>query len=61
MGALAVAVFGVFVVIAGYERGVEVTAEMQQTVFIAITLVPAASCLLSAVPFWFYKLTNTRP
>ena len=60
MGALAVAVFGVFVVIAGYERGVEVTAEMQQTVFIAITLVPAASCLLSAVPFWFYKLTNTR-
>ena len=32
------------------------TPEMQNTVFVAITLVPAASCLLSAVPFLFYRL-----
>jgi sugar (glycoside-pentoside-hexuronide) transporter len=56
MSALAVLVFGVFIVLAGYEDGVAVTAAMQQTVFIAITLVPAASCLLSAVPFVFYRL-----
>jgi len=56
-----VLVFGVFVVIAGYEAGVEVTAEMQNTVFIAITLVPALSCLVSAVPFLFYKIGPQLP
>ena len=56
MTALAVLVFGVFVVAAGYESGVEVTAEMQNLIFVSITIVPAISCLLSAVPFWFYRL-----
>ncbi|SDG51413.1 MFS transporter [Microbacterium pygmaeum] len=56
MSALAVLVFGVFIVLAGYEAGVVVTPEMQNTVFIAITLVPAVSCVLSAVPFLFYRL-----
>lgn len=56
MSAISVLVFGVFVVIAGYEDGVVVTPEMQTTVWIAITLVPAASCLLSAIPFWRYRL-----
>lgn len=56
MSALAVLVFGLFVVAAGYEQGVEVTPEMQNTVFISITLVPALSCLVSAVPFLFYRL-----
>jgi Na+/melibiose symporter-like transporter len=56
MSALAVLVFGIFVVIAGYQAGIEVTAEMQNTVFIAITLVPALSCLVSAVPFLFYRI-----
>ena len=57
MSALAVLAFGIVVVIAGYEDGVTVTPQMQQTVFIAITLVPAVGCVLSAVPFVFYKLT----
>jgi Na+/melibiose symporter-like transporter len=61
MNALAVLVFGAFVVMAGYEAGVTVTPEMQQTVFVAITLVPAASCLLSAVPFLFYRLGAPNP
>jgi len=56
MSALSVLVFGVFVVLAGYEEGVAVTPEMQHTVWLAITLVPAASCLLSAVPFARYRL-----
>jgi len=33
---------------------------MQNTVFISITLVPALSCLVSAVPFLFYRLGGKR-
>ncbi len=56
MSALSVLLFGIFVVLAGYEEGVAVTPGMQHTVWLAITLVPAASCLLSAIPFWRYRL-----
>jgi sugar (glycoside-pentoside-hexuronide) transporter len=56
MSALAVLVFGVIIVIAGYQAGVAVTPAMQNTVFAGITLVPAVSCILSAVPFLFYRL-----
>jgi sugar (glycoside-pentoside-hexuronide) transporter len=56
MSAFSVMAFGIVVVLAGYEKGVEVTAGMQQIVFIGITLVPAASCLLSAIPFFAYRL-----
>jgi sugar (glycoside-pentoside-hexuronide) transporter len=56
MTALAGLVFGIFIVLAGYQADVAVTPEMQNTIFIAITLVPAVSCLLSAIPFWFYRL-----
>ncbi|RFA10424.1 hypothetical protein B7R54_15330 [Subtercola boreus] len=61
MNSLAVLVFGLFVVIAGYESGVEVTPAMQNTIFLSITIVPAVSCLLSAVPFLFYRLSGARP
>jgi Na+/melibiose symporter-like transporter len=60
MNALAVAVFGAFVVIAGYESGVTVTSAMQTTIFASITIVPAISCVLSAVPFLFYRLGGPR-
>ncbi len=56
MNALATMVFGFFIVWTGYEEGVFVTAQMQQTVFASISLVPALSCLLSIAPFFFYKL-----
>jgi GPH family glycoside/pentoside/hexuronide:cation symporter len=56
MSAFSVMAFGIVVVLAGYEKGVEVTATMQHVVFIGITLVPAASCLLSAIPFFAYRL-----
>jgi GPH family glycoside/pentoside/hexuronide:cation symporter len=56
MNALAVLVFGIVIVLAGYEDGVVVTPALQNTIFIGITLVPAVSCLLSAIPFFFYRL-----
>ena len=56
MGALAVLVFGGFVVLAGYQDGVKITTAMQLTVFFSITIIPAISCVLSAIPFFFYRL-----
>ncbi|HWM34828.1 MAG TPA: glycoside-pentoside-hexuronide (GPH):cation symporter [Pseudolysinimonas sp.] len=56
MSAFATLIFGVVVVLAGYQDGLEVTRTMQDTVWIGITLVPAVSCLLSAIPFLFYRL-----
>jgi Na+/melibiose symporter-like transporter len=56
MNAVALLVFGIFIVVAGYENGVEITEGMRTTVYASITLVPAVSCLLSIVPFLFYRL-----
>ena len=56
MSALATAVFGVVVVLAGYQAGITVTSGMQDTIWIGMTLIPAASSLLSAIPFLFYRL-----
>ncbi|CAN5274128.1 MFS transporter [soil metagenome] len=56
MTAVAVLVFGLFIVIAGYHEGAQVTAQMRQTIWVSITLVPAISCVLSAIPFLFYRL-----
>jgi sugar (glycoside-pentoside-hexuronide) transporter len=60
MSAVAVLVFGLFIVLAGYHDGVHITAAMQQTVWVGLTVVPAISCLLSAVPFLFYRLGGPR-
>ncbi len=60
MAAGAVLVFGLFIVIAGYHDGVHVTSGMQQTVWFSITIVPAISCLLSVVPFVFYRLDASK-
>jgi sugar (glycoside-pentoside-hexuronide) transporter len=61
MTAVAVLVFGLFIVIAGYHDGVRITSGMQQTVWLSITVVPAISCLLSAIPFLFYRLGGRHP
>jgi Na+/melibiose symporter-like transporter len=60
MTAMAVLVFGLFIVAAGYEEGVHITPGMQQTVWVSITIVPAISCLVSAIPFVFYRLGGGR-
>ena len=56
MAGLSVIVFGAFVALAHYQTGVKVTHDIQNVIFMSITLVPAASCVLSAIPFWFYRL-----
>jgi len=56
MGSLAVLVFGMMLAFTGYQSGIVVTQKMQNTVFLSITLIPALSCLLSIIPFLFYKL-----
>lgn len=60
MGSLAVLVFGVLLAATGYESGVVVTPHMQNTVFLSITLIPAASCLVSVLPFLFYRLPQAK-
>jgi GPH family glycoside/pentoside/hexuronide:cation symporter len=60
MAGLAVIVFGAFVALAHYQTGVKVTHDIQNVIFMSITLVPAASCVLSAIPFWFYRLGDAR-
>jgi len=60
MSALAVLVFGLVVAAAGYENGVDVTPDMQNTIWFGFTVVPAISCLLSAVAFWFYRVERKK-
>jgi GPH family glycoside/pentoside/hexuronide:cation symporter len=56
MGSLAVLVFGLMLAFTGYESGIVVTPQMQNTVFLSITLIPAISCIVSIIPFLLYKL-----
>lgn len=60
MAGLSVIVFGAFVALANYSSGVEVTHGIQNIIFMSITLVPAASCVLSAIPFFFYRLGGPK-
>jgi sugar (glycoside-pentoside-hexuronide) transporter len=60
MAGLSVIVFGAFVALAHYQTGVKVTHDIQNVIFMSITLVPAVSCLLSAIPFWFYRLGGKK-
>lgn len=61
MAGLSVIVFGAFVAIAHYQNGVKVTHDIQNVIFLSITIVPAISCILSAVPFFFYRLGGPKP
>ncbi|HOS17694.1 MAG TPA: MFS transporter [Clostridia bacterium] len=56
MGSLSVLAFGAVIASLGYEKGVEVTAHMKDATYRTITLLPAASCLVSVVPFLFFEL-----
>lgn len=58
MGALATMAFGVAVAFAGYSKGAEITGYIKNVVYFAITIIPAISCLLGAIPFLFYNLTE---
>ncbi len=56
MGSLAVLVFGAALAYLGYEKGVEISERMKDSVYMTITLVPALSCLVSVVPFAFFQI-----
>jgi GPH family glycoside/pentoside/hexuronide:cation symporter len=58
MGALATMAFGVVVTIVGYSKGVTITPSMQNGIYFSITIIPAISCLLGTIPFFFYGLTE---
>jgi sugar (glycoside-pentoside-hexuronide) transporter len=59
MTAVALGVITIIIGASGYHAHVHVTGGMQETVWIGIALVPAISSLLSAIPFWFYRLPAT--
>jgi GPH family glycoside/pentoside/hexuronide:cation symporter len=58
MGAIATMAFGVAVAYVGYSKGAEITGYIQNGVYFAITIIPAISCLIGAIPFFFYDLTE---
>jgi len=60
MGSLAVLVFGLMLAFTGYESGITVTPQMQNTVFLSITIIPAISCIISVIPFLLYKLPQEQ-
>lgn len=55
-GAIATAVFGAFLVAAAYTKGAEVTDSMRDLLWMSITLVPAASCVLGLIPLHWYRV-----
>ena len=57
MGALSTLAFSALLIIFRYTKGVLITPEIQSGVFLSLTLIPAVSCLLSALPFISYPLT----
>jgi sugar (glycoside-pentoside-hexuronide) transporter len=61
MVAVATLAFGIAIVVAGYHEGVHVTKQMTETAWVTLTLVPAISCVLSVIPFWFYRLGGRTP
>jgi Na+/melibiose symporter-like transporter len=44
----------------GNEKDVAATEDMRNAVFQIISLVPAVSCLISAIPFAFYSLEDKK-
>lgn len=60
MGSLAILVTGAVLAMIGYEKGVTVTEGMKDAVFKTISLVPAASCLVSVIPFAFFSLEGKK-
>lgn len=58
MNALSTLAFMVIMLIVHYEQGVAVTDTMRKGAYFAVTVIPAISCVLGTVPFFFYPLTD---
>lgn len=60
MNALSTLAFMLVMLAVKYEEGAAVTQTMKQGAYFAITIVPAISCLLGVIPFFFYPLTEAQ-
>ena len=60
MNALSTLAFMLVMLAVKYEEGAVVTQTMKQGAYFAITIVPAISCLLGVIPFFFYPLTEAQ-
>ena len=60
MSSVGILVFGMVIAMTGYQEGVVATEPMIDAAFFTITVIPAISCLLSAIPFMFYKLDQDK-
>ena len=58
MNALATLTFMVIMLVVHYEQGVVVTDTMRKGAYFAVTVIPAISCALGTIPFFFYPLTD---
>lgn len=58
MNALSTLAFMVVMLIVKYETGVTITPTIQHGAYFAITIIPAISCLLGTIPFFFYPLID---
>lgn len=60
MGAFATMAFGMAVAFTGYAKGVAITPAIKGGVWFALTIIPALSCALGTLPFFFYTLSEAR-
>ena len=58
MNALSTLAFMVIMLIVHYEQGTEITYTMRKGAYFAVTVIPAISCALGTIPFFFYPLTD---
>lgn len=60
MNELFTLIFMVIMLIVHYEQGKEITYTMQKGAYFAVTVIPAISCLLGTIPFFFYPLSDAE-
>ena len=58
MNALSTLAFMVIMLIVHYEQGAEITPTMRKGAYFAVTVIPAISCVLGTIPFFFYPLSD---
>lgn len=58
MNALSTLAFMLVMLVVHYEEGAAITSTIQKGAYFAITIVPAISCLIGVIPFFFYPLSE---
>ncbi len=60
MNAISTLAFMVVMLVVRYEEGAVITQTIRKGAYFAITIIPAISCLLGTIPFFFYPLTEAQ-